>query len=51
MTFNGLFKASNVWHNKCPEHLFTDRLYKANNKYVEGGGGDAYTYTLYLDYL
>ncbi|KAL0004966.1 hypothetical protein SO802_012527 [Lithocarpus litseifolius] len=26
-----LFNASNVWHNKCPEHLFTDMLYKANN--------------------
>jgi len=31
MAFNMLFKASNVWRNKCPKHLFTDMLYKAKN--------------------
>ena len=38
MAFNRIIKASNVWHNKCPEHLFTDMLYKGKQQEVKGGG-------------
>ena len=45
MAFNRIIKASNVWHNKCPEHLFTDMLYKGKQQQVKGGGGYTYAYT------
>ena len=37
MAFNWIIKASNVWHNKCPKHLFTDMLYKGKQQQVKGG--------------
>ena len=53
MAFNRIIKASNVWHNKCPEHLFTDMLYKGKQQEVKGwgGGGGTHTLTHYAQYV